>query len=171
MNYQPRVQNTTPPCGFPPVLADLVDAYAQEKSSVFHICCDNKKVIFSRFRPHNVLSYGIAYKDARTGSVHTISGHQSNISPFSALFRTKKGRESAYIVFENGLELSSDGSMDFVAYFCVKIRELESAALYTISKCGDDICCTENYSTKHTPPTHFCYATFTLLGGLNNGIV
>ena len=168
MNHQAHLKNTRPSYGSPSVIEELADAYIQGKSGIFHVTCDNQKVIFSKFRPHEVRSFGIAFKDVQTGVIRTISEHQRTIIPFSILFRTKKGHESACIVFEDGIELSSDGPTDFVAYFCVKMKELEDPVLYTISKHGTDTYCTENLSFKRPLPVHFCYAAFHLLEGLKN---
>lgn len=153
---------------FSRALEDLVQAYTLEKPGVFLVSCDNNKVTFSRFRPHNVISYGVSYKDSGTGSIRTISQMTQNSIPFTMLFRVKAEKQAAFVVFEDGLELSSDGPTDFVAYFCVKMKELESIALYTISKSGYEISCTENYSTKNVPPAKFCQTVFAFLGGTNN---
>lgn len=165
MNYQ--INRHSPETSYQTsrVLEDLVQAYQQDKKGIRYVRFDAGKATFQKCRPHEVLSFGIAYEDHHTGSVRVLMSDKQNVPPFSMIFRTKKSANSVYLVFENGLELSSDGQANFVAFFCVKYKELEDVALYTITKWGTDSCCTENYSTENAPPAHFCCATFALLGG------
>lgn len=150
------------------VLENLVGAYLNDKKGVRYVMYENRTAVFQKCRPHSVLAFGIAHEDPRNGSVRVIMSHDLEIPSFSMLFRSHKSDNSSFIVFEDGLELASDGPYNFAAFFCVKYQELEEVALYTVSKWGTETRCTENYSAHHSPPTHFCETAFAILGGMKH---
>lgn len=165
MNNNPSDRFAPTPRSNSLLIDDLVWAYKQDKKGVRLFRFDGQQAAFLKFRPHSVLSFGLAYEDSRTNSVRFITSQQEAPFPFVLLYRSHKSTNSACIAFHDGTSFTSDDPENFAAFFSVKFQELETPALYTISKWGDNVICTDCYSANQPLPIDFCCITFALLGG------
>lgn len=164
------------PCYHPPytmtstnVMEEILDAFDRYKKNTHFLEFDGQKASFRQARPHQILSFGIAYEDHQTGTHRVITSEHTNVPRFVLLFRSKNSGDSFAFMTAEHIEISSASEVNFAAYIWVQFKELDKACLYTISKVGEQSVCLNCTADPELLPLHFCTSLFGMMGGMIHG--